>query len=220
MQRQTTNSTNLKKNITDVYKLRQDIIDIPIMSRIEREVALYDVISIVEGLPLTVKEKAELSGITYRKYQYSRRVVKDYPDSASIRKAMAENGAFSIMNYRTKKPVIKSDLYDSFYKWMKRRDMSYTTPKFVEMVIKIHSRVVVEKPFNADTYFEYQPCVICGALPIEKHTLLTNTDGIRYTQCDDCIDNGFVPSDKDLLKMMTAYSSSIYENYLKVINLL
>lgn len=220
MQKQTTNSSNLKKNITDVYKLRQDIIDIPIMSRIEKEVALYDMISIVEGLPLTVKEKAELAGIDYRKYQYARRVVNDYPNSDTIRKSMNENGAFSIMNYRTKKSINKTNLYDSFYKWMKRRNIDYATPEFVEVVIKIYNRIVIDKPFNADTYFEYQPCVVCGSLPIDKHNLLTNPDGIRYTQCDECIDNGFVPSDKDLLKMMTVYSSSIYENYIKVINLL
>lgn len=220
MQRQTSNSANLKKNITDVYKLRQDIIDIPIMSRIEKEVALYDMISIVEGLPLTVKEKAELAGIDYRKYQYSRRVVKDYPNSETIRKAMNENGAFSIMNYRTKQHTNKKDLYSSFCNWMKHRGIKYATPEFVEMIIKVYNRTVIEKPFNADTYFEYQPCVICGSLPIDKHNLLTNSDGIRYTQCDECIDNGFVPSDKDLLKMMTAYSSYIYDNYIKVINLL
>ena len=101
MQIQMNKSSALKQNLAEINRLRDEAILIPVLSRIEKEMALYEIISRVESLPLTLHEKAELSGISYRKYQYSRRVVRDFPTQDLIRKHMQEHGAFSIINYRT-----------------------------------------------------------------------------------------------------------------------
>ena len=219
MQIQMNKSSALKQNLSEINKLRDEVALIPVLSRIEKEMALYEIISRVESLPLTLHEKAELSGISYRKYQYSRRVVKDFPTPDSIRKQMQEYGAFSIMNYRTKPFKRKDNLKKKFYDWLRRNDMTYSNPEFVELIKDIHAKVVLETPFVKDKYFEHQPCLTCGELANDSH-IVKEHDGVTYKQCQTCIENDVIPTDKQLLNMVVSYSNSVYSSYIKVMELL
>lgn len=219
MQIQMNKSSALKQNLAEINKLRDEVTLIPVLSRIEKEMALYEIISRVESLPLTLHEKAELSGISYRKYQYSRRVVKDFPTPDSIRKHMQEHGAFSIMNYKTKSFKRKNDLKKKFYDWLRRNDMTYSNPEFAELIKDIHAKVILETPFVKDRYFEHQPCLTCGELANDSH-LTKERNGVTYKQCQNCDDSKVVPTDNQLLGMVVAYSDNIYGSYIKVMELL
>ena len=219
MQIQMNKSSALKQNLAEINRLRDEAILIPVLSRIEKEMALYEIISRVESLPLTLHEKAELSGISYRKYQYSRRVVRDFPTQDLIRKYMQEHGAFSIMNYRTKPFKRKNNLKGKFSNWIQRNNLTYSNPEFVELIKSIHAKVVIDTPFVKDRYFEYQPCLTCGELANDSHAT-KECNGVLYKQCQACADNKIVPTDKQLLDMVVAYSNSIYDSYIKAMELL
>ena len=49
MQIQMNKSSALKQNLAEINKLRDEAILIPVLSRIEREMALYEIISRVES---------------------------------------------------------------------------------------------------------------------------------------------------------------------------
>ena len=219
MQIQMNKSSALKQNLVEINKLRDEVTLIPVLSRIEKEMALYEIISRVESLPLTVREKASLAGITERKYQYSRRVIRDFPTSESIRKHMQEHGAFSIMNYKTQVFKPKKDLKYKFYSWLNRNNITYSNPEFIEMVKCIYAKIVLEVPFVKDKYFEYQPCLTCGELANDSHVIKIR-DGVTYKQCQTCIDDEMIPTDKQLLDMVVAYSNNIYSSYIKAMELL
>ena len=222
MQRTKSNTALLKRCITRIQELKVDYRDSAILGRIEKEMALYDMISIVEGLPLTVKAKAEMIGMTDRKYQYARRVVRDYKTRDELLEKMEKEGIFSISNYKTKKVITGRNLSDDIREVMRKYDITYATPEFVQIVMRMYNKVKQENiehgtHLNRDSYLANTPCIVCGSTEITNRHYVHM--GVKYNLCTECFEHDRKPKDVDIIKFLHTYADDLYREYIKVLEM-
>lgn len=222
MQTRTNRSKLFKDSLLRLKELRQDIENAGEICRFDREMARYDSVAIVESLPVTLKEKADLACIPERKYHYARRVVREYPDRNDFFNYLKEHPRASVYNFKTKKAPTTDSVVRAVSATVRKFDMDYTNPDVIKAVLVLYNKMLNENildnnHLNRNDYLRNQPCVACGEPICGNKTW--DSDGFSYPICDDCHEAGVVPRETSLRKCLVAYSENLYNSYIKLLEI-
>lgn len=218
-----TKSETSRSKINEVRSLLNEASNVQNNARIERLLLQYDAIKLVEDMDLTVAQKARMSGIAERNYQYSRRVVRDFSNRNDFRDYLEQQpNAISILKYKAKPQVRKVDLMARLKGWLQKNGLNFKSDEFKNLLRGINLQVNYTVPINSDAYFRHRPCIVCGEMPFENmFELYEHKDtGVFIPICDKCYKEGIKIDDKDVIKMMALYSEDLYKAYKELLKLI
>ena len=223
MQTRTNRTKLLKSDLNKLVSLKQEADSANEVCRLEREMARYDAVCIVESMPVTLKEKATLAGISERKYHYARRVARDYPDRNDFFEYLSNNPAATVCNFKSKRQPSITNIIRSIRNTLRTYEMDYTNPEVIHAITLLYNKIKVENIIDNNHldragYLANQPCVICGEILCGDKSWIG--DGLKYPICDTCYDKQAVPSEKNLRKFLLNYAENLYKSYMEVLELL
>lgn len=218
-----TRSETSRRDINEVRSLLNEASSIQSNARIEKMLLQYDALKIIESMDLTVAQKARMSGIAERNYQYSRRVVRDFSNRNEFREYLEQQpNAISILKYKGKPQARKVDLMTKFKDWLRRKDLNLKSEEFINLLRGLNLQVSYVTPINSDAYFRNRPCIVCGDMPFENQfELYEHKDtGVFIPICDKCYYDGLRVDDREVIKMMALYSEDLYKAYKELLKLI
>lgn len=217
-----TDSELSRSRMIEVRNLLKEADSLQSSLRIERLLLQYDAIKIIEAMDLTVAQKAQASGISFRNYQYARRVVRDFSNRIEFGEYLDKEAKVkSITHYKAKPKPSKADLMVSLKSWLRKKGINFNDDIFKELLRGINLQVSYVNPINTDEYFKYRPCICCGELPFhEAFELREYQKGVMIPMCPTCIKDNKRPDSSMVINMLSLYSEDLYKSYKELLGLI
>lgn len=218
----TNNPINVISKMDDINQYKHDIAIAPISAKRKKFIAKYNLIKTIESMDITLNEKIALSGMTGKRYELSRRILKSYPTLESF-EAVVDNGVTYFEEFTEKRNKQETDVdivYGKINRLFGLHNMPSGSPERNEVVTKLATNNTIQLHTDDDNYFRYGDCLICGeAIQVGGGTIKHfDVKGVQipYPCCPNCADDE--PEIEDVLLSQYRYGNVMRSAYEEILS--